>query len=81
MLLRINKCGVRVLSAINGPYNCEKLKNVVGQGKIYMTPLQRDLIMEPLPTNDKQKVRMTFRIFKGKNGKKKEKASCPGSYY
>ena len=42
-LLRTPERGCRNLSLIQGPYSVEILKGSIGQGKIYIRPLQNDL--------------------------------------
>ena len=34
------------MTVINGPYTTERLKDLMGQGKIFVRPLQRDLSMD-----------------------------------
>ena len=38
--------GARTLMVISGPYNTETLKNFMGQGKVFVRPLQKDLSMD-----------------------------------
>ena len=38
--------GARTLMVISGPYSTEALKDFMGQGKVIIRPLQKDLSMD-----------------------------------
>lgn len=45
-LMRTLERGSRTLTLLNGPYSTERLKDAVGQGKVFIRPIQCDLSMD-----------------------------------
>lgn len=61
-LMRTFERGLRTLTNINGPYSCERIKDAMGQGKIFIRPLQLDLSMDVVVPTSGNDVRV-FCIF------------------